>query len=254
VAPSASCTITVTFAPTAAGLRTGAITITDNAAASPQIVRLSGVGVSGSAGAEVSLSNIFLDLGIQALNTTSAVTTVILTNIGGAKLTVNSITATGDFGQSNNCGAVAVSGGCTISVTFTPTVTGVRQGSVVIADNAAGSPQAIRLSGTGTSVAAPAIGLSDVSLNFVGQTTGTSSSAQTVNVTNTGNATLTITGIATTGDFAASGCETSLAAGATCALRVTFTPTVAGTRHGTVEIIDNAAGSPQVIELFGNGT
>jgi hypothetical protein len=47
---------------------------------------------------------------------------------------------------------------------------------------------------------------------------------------------------------------TSLAAGATCTLSVTFTPTVTGARHGTVAVTDNVTGSPQVIWLFGNGT
>jgi len=93
-----------------------------------------------------------------------------------------------------------------------------------------------------------------VSLNFGSQITGTTSSAQTITVTNIGNATLTITGVAASGDFAASGCVTSLAAGATCTLSVTFTPTATGARRGTVALTDNVAGSPQMISLFGNGT
>jgi sugar lactone lactonase YvrE len=252
VVASGNCTITVTFTPTASGLRSGAISVIDNASNSPQLIRLSGIGISGSA-AIVSLSNVELNFGAQTINTTSAARTVTLTNGGGAALTVSNISATGNFAQTNNCGSVAASGACTINVTFTPTATGALRGSVVIVDSATG-PQVIRLLGTGTSPTTPAIGLSNVSLNFGNQTTGTTSSAQTITVTNTGNATLTITGVVPTGDFAASGCVTSLAAGATCTLSVTFTPTVTGARHGTVAVTDNAAGSPQVIQLFGNGT
>jgi hypothetical protein len=252
VASSGTCTITVKFTPTASGSRTGVVTVTDNSSSSPQLIHLSGVGTAGSA-ATVTLSNVALNFGGQALNTTSAAQTVTVTNSGGATLTVSSVSASGNFAQSNNCGSVAASATCTINVTFAPTATGTRRGSVVIVDNATGSPQVIRLLGSGTSAAAPATGFSEVSLNFGSQATGTPSSAQTVTVTNTGSATLTITGVATTGDFAASGCVTSLAAGASCTLSVTFTPTVTGARRGTVEVTDNAAGSPQVIQLFGSG-
>jgi hypothetical protein len=252
VAASGTCTITVTFTPTLSGLRTGFIAISDNASISPQRIRLSGTGVSGSV-AGVSLSNVALNFGAQALNTTSAVKAVILTNNGSATLTVSGITATGNFAQTNNCGSVAVAANCTINVTFTPTATGVSRGSVIIADSATGSMHVIRLSGTGTAVA-PAVGLSNVNLDFASQATGTTSSAQTITVTNTGSATLTISAVTASGDFAASGCVTSLSAGATCTLSVTFTPSATGARRGTVAITDNAVGSPQMIELFGSGT
>jgi hypothetical protein len=218
------------------------------------VIHLSGFGAGSAATAIVSLSTIDLNFGGQALNTTSAAKTVTLTNSGGRTLTVSSVTTNSNFAQTNNCGAVAVSGTCTISATFTPTATGTRTGSVVILDNATGSPQVIRLLGAGTSAAAPAIGFSKVSLNFGSQTTGTTSSAQTITVTNTGNATLTISGATTTGDFAASGCVTSLAAGASCTLSVTFKPSVSGARRGTVAFADSVTGSPQVIQLFGHGT
>jgi hypothetical protein len=199
-------------------------------------------------------SAIALNFGSQAVGVPSSTQTVTLTNSGGQTLTVGGISSSGNFAQTNNCGALAASSACTINVTFTPTATGALRGSVVIVDNAAGSPQVIRLLGTGSSAAMPAIGFSNISLNFGNQTTGTPSSAQTIKITNTGSATLTVTAVAATGDFAASGCLTSLSAGATCTLSVTFTPTVTGARHGAVAISDNAAGSPQVIRLFGSGT
>jgi hypothetical protein len=252
VAASGNCAIMVKFTPTTTGFRTGVITVTDNGPNSPQVIHLSGVGVSGSAVVIVSLSALSVNFGAQTVNTTSAAKTVTLANSGNATLTVSSVTASSNFAQTNNCTAVAPAGTCTITVTFTPTVTGVLRGSVVIVDSATGSPQVIHLSGTGTATV-PAIGLSNVSLDFGSQTTGTPSSPQTITVTNTGSATLTITGVTASGDFAASGCVTSLAAGATCTLSVTFTPTVAGARRGTVAITDNAAESPQVIQLFGTG-
>jgi len=255
VAASGSCTITATFTPSAAGSRSGALTVTDNTSNSPQFIRLFGAGILGSVGARVSLSNIALNYNGQALSTTSAAKSITLTNNGDTALTVASITASGNFAQTNNCGAsVAISAGCTVNVTFTPTAAGNRLGLVTIVDSAAGSPQAIRLFGLGISGTAPAIGFSHASLNFGNQRHGTTSAAQTVTVTNNGTAALTITAVTPSGDFSASGCVTSLAPAATCTLNITFTPAATGLRRGTVALSDNASGSPQVIRLFGNGT
>ncbi len=167
---------------------------------------------------------------------------------------MSSVSATGDFAQTNNCGSVSASGTCTITVTFTPTATGTRIGSVRIVDNAGGSPQVVRLFGAGSAGSTPAISFSSVSVNFGNQAKGITSAAQTVTVTNTGTATLTINAATPSGDFAASGCLTSLAPGAACTLSITFTPTALGNRRGSVTLTDNASGSPQVIRLFGSGT
>src|SRR5208337_3294665 len=114
---------------------------------------------------------------------------------------------------------------------------------VSITDNAAGSPQTISLTGTGQ---APSVSLSPSSLAFGGQMVGTTSAPQSVTLANTGNGTLSITSISASGDFAETNtCGSSVAAGASCTISVTFTPTATGTRTGAVSITDNAAGSPQ---------
>ncbi len=102
----------------------------------------------------VSLSPNSLAFGSQSVNTTSAPQTVNLTNSGNTTLNITSIsiggTNGGDFAQSNTCGAsVASGGGCTISVTFTPSATGTRVGTLTITDNASGSPQTVSLTGSG---------------------------------------------------------------------------------------------------------
>jgi hypothetical protein len=89
---------------------------------------------------------------------------------------------------------------------------------------------------------------------FAGQQVATSSAAQTVTLTNTGTATLNVGKIQITGDFTqTSNCPATLAAGYICTLNVTFTPTVMGTRNGTLTINDNSQGSPQVVSLAGVG-
>src|SRR5437667_885355 len=74
-----------------------------------------------------------------------------------------------------------------------------------------------------------------------------------------GTTSLTITSIAITGtnagDFAQTHtCASSLAAGASCSISVTFKPTASGTRTAALNISDNAAGSPQKVTLSGTGT
>jgi hypothetical protein len=86
----------------------------------------------------------------QNVGTTSAAQTVGLTNCGGSPLALSSIATVGDFAQTNNCLAtLPVGSGCTIQLTFTPTASGARTGALSITDNAAGSPQAVALNGTG---------------------------------------------------------------------------------------------------------
>src|SRR5207249_1066858 len=99
VAAGASCAISVNFRPAATGTRTGAVTISDNAANSPQKLTLSGSGVSsGTPAPTVSLSPSSLSFGNQAVRTTSAVHFVTLTNTGNATLTFSgSFLISGDF-------------------------------------------------------------------------------------------------------------------------------------------------------------
>jgi len=73
-----------------------------------------------------------------------------LQNVGGTTLNIAAIAASGDFAQTNTCGAtLAVSAACTISVTFTPTALGVRSGAVSVTSDAAGSPHTAVLGGSG---------------------------------------------------------------------------------------------------------
>ena len=262
----ANCSISVKFTPTAAGNRAASVAITDNASGSPQSVSLTGTGVAPvvSFGGTTTLT-----YSAQPVGTTSAPQSVTLTNTGNAALTITSIAITGansgDFAQTNTCPVspttLAAGANCKINITFDPTATGARNASLGVTDDASGSPQSISLTGTGTP-AAPAVGLSPTSLTFTGQLVGTTSAAQSVTLTNTGNAALTITSIAVTGansgDFAQTNTcpvsPTTLAAGANCKINVTFDPTATGARNASVTITDNAANSPQSVPLTGTGT
>ncbi len=103
----------------------------------------------------------------------------------------------------------------------------------------------------------PGVTFSPISLSFGNEAIDTTSAAKTVTLTNTGTATLDITSIAITlgTNFAISSntCGATLAAGKTCKVKVTFTPTELGAATGTLSFTDNASGSPQTVSLTGTG-
>ena len=92
-------------------------------------------------------------------------------------------------------------------------------------------------------------------LNFKKQAVGTTSSPQSVKLTNTGATSLRIASMKASTEFAVtSTCGLSVAAGANCTLSATFSPTKKGSQQGTITIIDSASSKPQVIEVLGTGT
>ena len=251
VAPLGSCSITVTFKPSTTGTRTAAVIITDNASGSAQSLPLAGLGVLPA----VKLSPTSLTFPTQVVFTASKTKTATLTNTGLGILNIKSIAATGSFAQTNTCGTTVASGAsCTFTVTFKPTTIGTLMGSVSITDNSPASPQKIALTGIGTYVQ-----LSPTSLNFGNQPVGTKSLSKGITLSNKGGAAVSITGISITGtsaaDFAQTNtCGSSVAAGASCFIKVTFTPSATGSRTAAVSIGDNGGGSPQKVSLAGTGT
>ena len=262
VAAGASCTINVTFSPTATGTRTGTLNITDNSTSpsSPQTVALTGTGIPPAP--IVSLSATSIIFPTQALGTSSAPQTVTLRNAGAAILSIQTVVLaganSGDFAIASgstctNGASVAPNASCVIQLTFTPTGLGTRNATVGITDNAADSPETIGLSGTTASTSLVSVTPSNIS--FPAQYVGTSGLPQSVTVTNNGNAPLNITSVmASPGDFGTlNACGSALAAGASCAVGVFFDPAAGGTRTGTLTINDNASSSPQTVALTGTG-
>jgi len=261
LAASATCTINVTFTPTATGTRSATLTVTDNASNSPQTA-----GVSGTGTMLPSLSpSPVPDFGSQNLGAISAAQAVTLSNPTSTALSITGIAFTGanpgDFGQTNNCGSsVAAGGNCTINVTFTPTAAGSRSATLTVTDSASNSPQTAGVSGTGVGSTAS---LSPTSLTFSKQNVNTTSAPKTVTLSNTGNAPLTINSITLTGananSFALTGASTCPLSGGTvsapgsCTIVATFTPTSKGGKTAAISVADNALGSPQQVSLSGTG-
>jgi hypothetical protein len=251
LAPGTSCSIAVTFSPIAVGPRSGSITIASNAAGSPQTISLGGVGITGAPGVRLSAS--VLNFSGQVVNTTSAPRVVTLTNGGTALLTMAGIVNGGDAIQSNNCpSSLAPGASCSVNAMFTAGAIGKRSGTITIDSNAANNPQVITLSGTGLLPQGAAAGLTSTSLVFPGQSLGAAGTPQTVKLTSVGAAALRIASIVAAGAASETNtCPQTLAPGAHCTITVTFTPSATGPGNGTINISDNAPGSPQSIAVSG---
>jgi len=114
------------------------------------------------------------------------------------------------------------------------------------------------LYGGGGVTPTPTVQLSSTSLSFGTQSVNVDSAAQTVTLTNTGQAVLSLSGInvqgANASDFRQNGsCGASVAVGASCSLNIVFRPGSAGTKVASIAITGNASNSPQSIALSGTG-
>jgi len=251
VAAGTNCTISVWFTPTATGPRSANVTIRTNAAKGTATISLSGTGVQPS----ILLSPASLIFPTQVVFTNSKSQTVTLTNSGLGILKITKIASNGSFNQTNTCGSsVAAGSSCIFTVTFRPTAIGTLTGSIAITDNALLSPQKITLNGTGTYIQ-----LAPTSLNFGNQPVGTKSLPKKITLSNKGSVAVSISDISVVGtnssDFAETNtCGSSLAAGASCFITVTFTPSAKGPRSASMAVSDNGGGSPQKVTLQGTGT
>jgi Beta-propeller repeat/Abnormal spindle-like microcephaly-assoc'd, ASPM-SPD-2-Hydin len=199
----------------------------------------------------VALSPGLLEFAAQSVGSTSPAQTVLLRNMGSSPLLISSTTASPNFAETNTCGSsVPAASNCAFSVTFVPVAAGSLSGSITIQDDAAGSPHVIDLSGTSSG---PVVSLAPGSLTFPGQQVGTTSAAQIVTLTNSGNMVLSISNVQVTGNFAeTNNCSTPVAASSSCAISITFTPTASGALSGTLTVSDSAANSPQTESLTGS--
>jgi hypothetical protein len=157
LAVNASCSVSITFKPTATGARAASLAIADNASGSPQLVSIMGTGGATNAPAATITPTTVTFSATQGTN--SSATTVTVTNSGNAPLHVSSVTFGGanvsDFvNPTNPCTApiaIAPSANCTIMLTFAPVTaasTTARTETITIADDAPNSPQTVTVNGT----------------------------------------------------------------------------------------------------------
>ena len=258
LAAGQSCKVALTFQPTTTGTRQAALSLSSATEPFFPAVMLVGFGIPPNGALIASPGSlIFPDTPIRGA---SGPQTVVITNTGTTAEGVEVSSGNLQFPEINNCGvSLAAGSSCQVTVTFRPSYTGTQSAQLGIA--AAPTPgtvvQTIIVDLSGNAIEAPAATLCPTNLSFGSQAIGTTSPGQPIILTNTGSSPLSITGIATSGDFAQSnncgGAGATLSALAECVVTVTFTPTASGTRTGTLTTTDNASGSPQTVALTGTG-
>ena len=278
LAAGASCTLSVSLAPSTNGPLTGTLEITGTPATGPSIQSLAyllGYG-QGSGTLTISGATSLLNLG----NVTSGQSTqqsITLTNSGSSTLTIRRIVSEPPFLATSPCGApLAANATCVITLTYAPiyqlapggTGPSTRQdtGLLTIESEATSSPDVISLSGTATAATAAqpsnsslvgSYTVSTSALTFTSTQIGNASSAQTVTLTNSGTTTLHINSLVAPPDFTATSSCTTLLPAATCILSVQFTPgnqSQQQLRTGALEIRSDADDALEFITLLGGST
>ncbi|HEY6466086.1 MAG TPA: choice-of-anchor D domain-containing protein [Candidatus Acidoferrales bacterium] len=269
LAAGSSCSIWYGFTPQTAGEFSAQLNVTGeiNGAPISEVLPLTGTGIP-AVPAMVALPTqlAFRNVSIGSIE----VLPVVLSNPGAAPLVVSrpigfSGTNASEFSETDDCPASIPAhfrdgsdSSCTVSVEFSPQTVGSKIASLVIADNAAGSPELIALSGT--AIAPPQAQVSPSTWNFGNLAVGTQSLPELFTITNAGSSTLNFTqAIGISGTNAAdfqqtNNCPTSVAAGSSCSVSVVFLSQTAGADAATLNIANNAPGSPQSVSLSGTGT
>jgi len=210
----------------------------------------------------VALSPQQINFGNEPLETVSTIIPVTLTNAGSAPLSISSITASGDFQQTNTCGTFVAGGAgtCAIEITFTPTSVGLRTDEITIDDNA-GGPHVITVTGNGV-LKGGSLLFTPAKMTFGAQTVGTTSAPQTALLTNNGNQAVTITNITAPSGFEETNncginftiAAASLNVGQSCSIAVSFTPTSTGSVTGSLLVASDAVTASTSLQLAGTGS
>jgi hypothetical protein len=261
-----SCTVSITFTPTASGSRTGTLTVSGSAGT--QIAQLTGVGQTS---ATDTLTPSSLNFNPQTVGVSPGAAqqlTLTMTNAGDQSvedIVVQSSTA--DFAAASSCGATLIGhASCAIVVSFLPSIVGLDPGTLTVSDvvgtESSANPhqQQVTLTGTGVAPAGEA-SANPGSLNFGSYPVNQTSSPQSITITNSGISTITGIQAEITGDFAivpdSNTCGNTLPAsspGNTCTMSIAFTPTATGNRTGALTITAADLSTPLVVELSGTGT
>jgi Beta-propeller repeat len=270
LAPGTNCTIVVDFIPQAAGSANAALTFTDNAAGSPQMVALSGIG---AAATEISVKPDSVAFGTQSTGLTSPPVTITVLNTGNyvmsfAPTPISMSPANAEFAQTNTCAStLGPKASCLINVTFNAQRAGTWATTLFLNDDAVESPQAISLSATSIAVSASITPAGTI--HFGNLLVGTTSAPMPVTIRNSGVSPSVLkvlgTNVADAADFKlTNNCSASIPAAGSCALDLVFDPasvpassacgSTAGAKSTALTITDNAPNSPQSIPLSGTAT
>jgi len=255
LAADSVCTLSLTFAPVSSGAASGTLTVAD--ALRTQTVSLSGTGVAPAA---LSVSPSSLSFAAQTVGQPSAPVALSVTNSGASSMSNIGLQVTGMGAASftvatNTCGALLNSGSsCAAQVVFTPAAAGGIAATLVVSSSTAGvAPVSVPLSGSGQAQAG--LSASPPQLTFPAVAPGQSSAAQTVTVSNAASVAAAGLTLAIGAQFGLTQntCSTSLAAGASCTVRVVFQPAASGPVSGVLTVSSSTIANPALVALSGTG-
>ena len=261
-----SVTFTVTFKPTAAGAANAQIEVVSNDPAGKTVLPLTGSGSGTSAQPLLQASPTSLTFGSTIVGTTSAASTLRLSNSGTAALSVTSLTLAGtnpgDFLLSATTLPLQIAAGASasVSVMCKPTATGTRTATLAIGSNNPGGTVTVPLSGQCTAATSPNLVVSPTSVSFGSTAVGGTSAASTVRLSNTGAAALSVTGLSLAGSNAADFVRSTptlplqVAAGSSTSISITFKPTASGTRTASLTVASNNPAGNVTVPLSGSAT
>jgi FtsP/CotA-like multicopper oxidase with cupredoxin domain len=240
-----SCSISVTFTPTARGARSAVLTISSNDPANPTL----NVPLTGTAYAVVTVSPTSLTFPPTIVAGGSSSQLINIQNVSGSIATfTQSISGPFMFSATNCPASLLVGHGCQIWIRFIPSALGPATGSVTI--TAGGGSQSVNLSGTG--ILGP-ITFNPTSLAFPTTAVGQGSSSQPIKILNQSGFPITVTPTGITADFIVSYnyCTGTVPNNTGCYIYVRFTPKSVGALAGALTI--NAGGTIGMINLSGTG-
>ena len=264
LAAGGSCTVALTFRPTLSGTRSGTLTIGHNGSGGASTVALTGLG--GDTAPAVSISPTQLTFS-QAVGSTSGSQRVVVSNTGEATLVIDSVQLTGasaadyTLGSASTCTAgatVAVSSNCVLDLRFSPAALGARNATVTLKHNAASGLSTVALVGEGTAAPSPNMTLNATRLELGTQALALAGPPRTLEVGNSGAASLSISGISVSGPHAGDmvvggSCKagSAVAPGGTCTITVALKPSALGTRVATLDIASNTPSGTASVSLAG---
>jgi hypothetical protein len=260
LAENSACTVNVTFAPLASGVRNGTVEVVDSGGNILATATFSGTGIAPPTGSPVAqLSTAYLPFASAAIGSIQTLP-VMVTNAGGGTLTA----ATALSGSSNyliagnTCeGGVTPGDSCAVVVEFAPTSIATHDGLLTVQTNGGNPTVGLKGSGVGLSVLG---GVSGGKLQF-GSVASGSTEVETLTVTNIGlPGTIKIgTAIKAGSDSgpytilttAENTCQPGIAAGQSCTLPIEFAPTTSGTHDDLLTLTPGAAGGSTTVWLLG---
>ncbi len=259
VAIGASCSLQVSFSPSAAGTRSASLTVAHNGTGATSVLALSG-SATAAAQATLATSATSVNFGALLLGTASSARAVTISNSGQAPLTFTSIKTSGAQsgfitlgGSCATATPVAAGASCTLSLTALAGSAGNFTASVDLVSN--GGNASIGLSGSGAA-ASPALAATPAALAFGQRTVGAAAATQNLTIANTGNVALNVSAIGISGAGLSVGagdtCRPSIAVGASCTIPVLFAPAAEGAVSGTLTVSSNA--TPLNVAVSGTGT